>query len=477
MGAGSSGKTRLAIQAATDLIDAFKDGVWWVELAGLSDGTLIPQAIAKALGVRESTNQPLQETLVNYLRGKQLLLVLDNCEHLVAACARTAEMLLQACPRLTILATSREPLGIGGERVWQVPTLSLPEPQQVIHLLMQSESVRLFVARAAAVRSDFKLTEQNALTVAHICRRLDGIPLAIELATARINALTVEQIAAHLNDRFELLTTGSRTAMPRHKTLRATIDWSYDLLSEAERVLFRRLSVFAGGWTLEAAETVCTDEGAGASLRLAPADVLNVLSHLADKSLVIVEQHGTQIRYRMLETIREFAREQMQASREVARMRQRHADYFLRLAQGVETKLLSAERMMWVEHLLVEIDNFRAALAWSEDTQHAEYGMRLSSALRWFWWTCGYVTEGRDWLQRALTLAGTHGEARIRAQTLFSLGLLAFHLGQYATSTATLLDSLALWKELGENQARHSRCNFSVGMRYFKASTMRRVNG
>ncbi|HEX9076869.1 MAG TPA: BTAD domain-containing putative transcriptional regulator, partial [Anaerolineae bacterium] len=323
-GAGGSGKTRLAIQIATDLVDAFRDGVWWVELAALTEGALVPQAVAQALGVREVPNQPLSETLVHFLHARQLLLVLDNCEHLVNACAELAIELLSVCPDLKVLATSREALGLTGEVAWPVPTLALPDPKQVSlqDLLMQFEGIRLFVERAVVVKPDFVVTPQNARAVVEVCRRLDGIPLAIELAAARIKILTVEHIAARLDDRFNLLTTGSRTALPRQKTLRATIDWSYDLLIPETQKLFRRLSVFAGGFTLDAAEAVCTDES------LERSTVLKELSRLVDRSLVLVEQQDRTERYRMLETIRDYAYGKLVELSEADEIRKKHGRFF-----------------------------------------------------------------------------------------------------------------------------------------------------
>jgi predicted ATPase len=271
----------------------------------LNDNALIFQAVAQVTSVREVPNQPLANTLIEYFRTKHILLVLDNCEHLILGCAQLADQLLSVCPHLKILTTSREGLGLTGEQIWHVPALSLPDSLHSlsIKLLTRYESIRLFMERAAAVRSDFHLAEQNALFVAQVCQRLDGIPLAIELAAARVKVLSVEQIAARLEDRFVLLTGGSRTALPRHQTLRAAIDWSYDLLPDQEQVLFRRLAVFAGGWTLEEAQAVCAEQGNA----IGPEQVLDLLTHLVDKSLLMVgEQQGT-ARFQMLETIREYA--------------------------------------------------------------------------------------------------------------------------------------------------------------------------
>jgi len=307
-GAGGSGKTRLALHVATNLVDTFKDGVWWVELESLIDEALVPQAVAKAVGMRENPNQMLAETLTSFLRSKQILLVLDNCEHLITGCAQLAEQLLTTCPELKILATSREALRLTGESTWYISTLSVPASQDKIDVqsVMEYEAIRLFVERAVAVKSDFALTRQNALSVTQVCQRLDGIPLAIELAAARITVLSVNEIVARLNDRFPLLTSGSRTAIPRQQTLRATVDWSYDLLTDLERILLRRLSVFTGGYTLEAAEAVC-------SQGLKRSETLYLLGGLVNKSLVIVEADdkigGT--RYRLLETIRQYALEKL----------------------------------------------------------------------------------------------------------------------------------------------------------------------
>jgi predicted ATPase/class 3 adenylate cyclase len=301
-GAGGCGKTRLALQVAAEILESASDGAWSVDLAPLADPALVPQAVATALGVREEPGRPLTLTLVEFLKPQDLLMILDNCEHLVAACAQLAEALLQACPTLRILATSREPLSVGGEAPYRVPSLALPEGRQspVLGSLMQYESVRLFVDRAATVLPTFTVTEENAPAVAQVCRRLDGIPLALELAAARVKALPVQQLAARLEDRFRLLTGGSRTALPRQQTLRATMDWSYDLLSEPERALLRRLSVFHGGWTLEAAEAVCVAEGIEAEA------ILDLLTALVDRSLVLYEEQEEAGRYRLLETVRQY---------------------------------------------------------------------------------------------------------------------------------------------------------------------------
>jgi predicted ATPase/DNA-binding SARP family transcriptional activator len=397
-GAGGSGKTRLAIQVAKELIQNFQEGVWWVDLAPLIDPSHVPQAMAQVLGVRESPYTTLSETLLNFLRPKELLLVLDNCEHLVTRCAELAAEILSNCPKVQIMATSREALRIDGETVWQVPTLSLP-PLRLPpgDALTVYEAIRLFVERAVAVNGKFSLNAENAPAVAEICRRLDGIPLAIELAAARIKVLAPERIAARLDNRFDLLTVGSRVALPRHQTLRLTFDWSHELLTEAERVLFRRLSVFVGGFNLEAAEEVCADE------KIEAPRVLELVSHLVDKSLITAEPQQGERRFRLLETGREYAREKLGESGEAGRLRKRHFNFFLRLAEEAEPKLTSAERLSWLERLESEHDNLRAALEWSQDQAgRREAMLRLAGSLYWFWHFGGHVAEGRRGLERVL---------------------------------------------------------------------------
>ena len=327
IGPGGTGKTRLSLRVGADLLQSFTDGVWLAELAPLADASLIPQTIAAVLGLRELPNMPLINIVTDYLRAKHLLLILDNCEHLIEACAKLSADLLRVCPELKIIASSREALGINGETVYRVPSLSLPAPAQVTReALMESESVRLFIERAIAAQSKFKLTDQNAFAVAQICHRLDGIPLALELAAARIAVFSPEQISSRLDDRFKLLTGGSRTALERHQTLRALIDWSYDLLSIEERTLLRQLSVFAGGWTFESAETVCSG-----------LDVLNGLAQLVNKSLVIVDNQLDRRRYSLLETIRQYARDKLLEAQESEQARNRHLDFFVNLAEEAET--------------------------------------------------------------------------------------------------------------------------------------------
>ena len=395
-GSGGCGKTRLAL-AAGELVEGFEDGVWVVDLAPLADPSLVPQAVASTLGVREQPGRLPTGTLSDYLGSKKVLLILDNCEHLVGACAELAEALLRSCPGLGVLATSREALGITGEVAWPVPALSLPDVRRLpdIESLLHYESAPLFVERAAAVRPTFALTEQNAVAVAQICYRLDGIPLAIELAAARAKVLSVEQIAERLDDCFRLLAAGGRTAMPRHRTLHATMDWSHELLPDEERALFRRLSVFAGGFSLEAAESVCAGED------LERDDVLELLSHLVDKSLVVTSDRDGETRYRLLETIRQYTREKLSESGEAGQVREWHAGYYLALAEAAEPELKGERQVAWLERFERDHDNLRAAMRWLLERGESEKAARLGWALWLFWWIRGTSPrDGARWSRR-----------------------------------------------------------------------------
>ena len=445
-GAGGSGKTRLSLQVAADVLDQYPDGIWQVEFAAIADPMLVPQAVASALSVPEQPGRSLTETLADYLRPQSTLLVLDNCEHLLSACAQFAAALLQACPTLRIVATSREALGIGGELTYPVPSLSLPDPKQRLSLenLLQYEAVRLFVERAVVSRPQFAVTGSNVSSVVQVCTQLDGIPLAIELAAARVKVLAVEQIAARLRDRFQLLTGGGRTAPPRHQTLRAAMDWSYDLLSDRERTVLSRLSVFAGGCALEAAEAVCGGEGAEGS------DVLDVLTALVDKSLVHVETQGEEARYRLLETVRQYGRDRLLEAGDAIEMRQRHRNWHLSFAEQADTKLRGPEQALWARRLEAEFDNLRAALEWSaQDESSPEPGPRLAWSLMWFWNTCGYVIEGRQWLEKMVSRAIGASPA-LRARVLCGAGALSEKLGEYEHARARLAGSLDLFRRLDD---------------------------
>jgi predicted ATPase/DNA-binding SARP family transcriptional activator len=446
-GTGGSGKTRLALEVGRALVGAYPDGVWLAELAPLSDPTLVPRSVAAALGVREQPDRTLTQTLCNHLGPGQTLLVLDNCEHLVDAAAQLVDVLLDSCLNLRVLATSREPLGVSGETIWPVPTLSLPDPRAEISVegLMGAEAVQLFVDRARSRLPDFELTPQNARSVATICRDLDGLPLAIELSTARMGALAVEQVAERLEDSLKLLTGGNRTVAPRHQTLRATLDWSFELLSEPERRLFGRLSVFAGGWTLEAAEAV----GAGESIERG--EVLDLLSWLVNKSMVVVEATGDGgLRYGMLEPVRQYGQELLTESGEADAVRRRHASWYFELAKEVEPWLRGARQEVWLERLEREYGNLRAALRWALERGETELGLWFGGALGEFWYLSGYLSEGRRWLEAALANSGEAPPTPARAKALARAGWIAWEQGDYERSVALSEASLALSRTLGD---------------------------
>jgi predicted ATPase/class 3 adenylate cyclase len=387
-GSGGVGKTRHALQVGAELLDAFPDGVWLVDLAPVTNPELVRHAMATALRIHAPAARPLGSVLQDYLETKRLLLVLDNCEHLLGACAELADALLHSCPLVKILASSREPLAMAGEITFRVGSLALPDPGRLpaLEALTQYDSVRLFIERAVAARPEFTISNENAPAVAQVCARLDGIPLAIELAAARVKGLSVEQIAQRLDERFKLLTGGDRTALPRHQTLRAMIEWSYDLLTGTERVVFRRLAVFHGDWTLEAAEALC-GEGPGDAAAAAVAErpvgageVMDILLRLVDRSLVQAEERGAQARYRLLETIGELAREKLAQSGEETGARARHLDFFLRFAEESAPKLLEAQPLVWLNKLGAEYENLRAALAWANASPGVQEPARLARA-------------------------------------------------------------------------------------------------
>ncbi|MFN8473690.1 MAG: adenylate/guanylate cyclase domain-containing protein [Anaerolineae bacterium] len=405
IGPGGTGKTRLSTQLAADLLTTFPDGAWLVELAPLADPALVLQTVAATFNLRERPGLALNDMLHGYLRHKRLLLLLDNCEHLVEACARLADTLLRVCPLLRVVASSREALGISGETIFRVPALSLPDADgATTDALRCSEAAQLFVERAAAAQPRFALTDRNAGAVAQICRRLDGIPLALELAAARVRVLSAEQIAARLDDRFRLLTGGSRTALPRQQTLRALIDWSYDLLPDEERALLRRLSVFVGGWTLEAAEAVTGDP-----------DTLDRLAQLVDKSLVQVDEDGGDARYGLLETIRQYARDRLLEAGDAEEVRDAHLRYFLGLAEatspGIAFPPLGIASQDSLDRCEREKDNLRAAMEWAVE-KDPEVSLRLATALASFWIVYGYRREAAPLMRTALGPPGSPAAGR-----------------------------------------------------------------
>ena len=443
-GAGGSGKTRLALQVATDLTAEFADGVWWVELAALSDPLLVPQVVASAVGIPERAGSTVRDTLSEALRPKQLLLVLDNCEHLLAASVQLIETLLRTCAHVRVLVTSREALAITGETTWPVLPLRIPDTSQPVEQLLTYEAVQLFVERAASALPSFTLTPENGPAVTQVCRRLDGIPLAIELAAARIRALSVEQILARLDDSYRLLTGGSRSALPRQQTLRAAMDWSYGLLSAHERTVFRRLSVFAGSFSLEAAESICAGEPEDAY------DVLDVLSSLIDKSLVLVEQRRGEARYRLLETIRQYAQGKLQEYAEAATVHRRHRDWYARLVEQAESETLEARQRDVFDRLEVEHENLRAALGWSLAQQEAETAARIGAGIFRFWLLRGYMSEGRRWLERALS--GFSEKNAVRANALNAAAILASLQDDNTTARTLAEQCLELSRELADRK-------------------------
>ncbi|HXV42097.1 MAG TPA: tetratricopeptide repeat protein [Anaerolineae bacterium] len=459
-GPGGCGKTRLALQVATEVVVEVKDGAWFVELASLSDPALVLQAVVSVLGVHKQPNRAPIDTLTDHLQTKELLLILDNCEHLLTECARLGEALLRSCAHLRILATSRERLNVLGETVWRVPSLSLPASHQATpDALMQSEAVHLFIERAAAVLPTFGLTQQNAAVVVHICRRLDGIPLAIELAAARVRLLTPAQIADRLDDLFQLLTHGSQVAPPRHQTLRAAMDWSYALLSQEEQGLFQGLAVFAGGWSLEAAETVCKDDplsggrGGRRKAEIHPSEVLEVLSQLIDKSLVVADMQGGEVRYRMLEPIRQYAAQKLPESGEAEQLQERHCQFFLKFAEEMEPKLKGLEQVQALDRLDIEHDNLRAALRWALDQGNAESGLRLAVALKIFWVRRDYLREGHEWTAQALARTEALGRTQLRALALNSLMNLSYHQGHFSEAEFLAETCLEMFQQFNDKRS------------------------
>jgi predicted ATPase/class 3 adenylate cyclase len=445
VGTGGLGKTRLSLQLAADVLDDFPDGVWFVELAPLRDPRRVPQAVSSVLGVKEEAGRPVIEALVRYVRDRKLLVVLDNCEHLLHGCAEVAKALLQAGAGVKVLASSREPLHLAGETSCPVPALAAPDAGQVPtpDAMGQYEAVRLFVDRARAAVPQFAITDANAAAVAAICRRLDGIPLALELAAARVRALSVQDIAARLGDRFALLKGGDRTALPRQQTLRALIDWSHDLLDEDERTLLRRLAVFAGGFTLDAVEDV------GADPVLARDDVLDVLTRLVEKSLVAMD--GASGRYRLLETVREYAQERLGETTEADCARTRHLAHYVALAERVRPELFGPEQGTWLARLDLERENLLAAHTWADRApEGARLGLRLVSAVRYYWISRGLLRLGLRVTVEALERPGAQARDLARCRGLFDAGQLEVCMGHHAEGRRWLEQSLALARELGE---------------------------
>ena len=521
-GSSGVGKTRLAIRVAEALAPQYRDGVWWVELVSISGivpskqvsngppmkqdissgGDLINQELAKILRVAETPGIPILEAILEHLHDKQLLLVLDNCEHLIEACAALAERMLGVCPEVTILATSREALGVPGEKAWMLPPLSLPAQEHSLGIrdIVQSEAVSLFIERAGDILSHYQPGEVEAPTIAQICLRLDGIPLAIELAAARRNLLSTQEIAARLDQRFSLLTGGRRTDLPRHQTLRAAIEWSHDLLSEGERALFRRLSIFAGSFTLEAIEATCTSQ------EIHSEEVLALIGRLVDKSLVTV-QTSSQVsdlptRYRLLETIRSFGLLKLEEAGETRWMRDRHAEYYVRLVEAAdpeswlselrgiglamifnrpasyylsmieagqvevnEPELNLEDRKRWYKLLQAENDNLRAVIEWGADSDRIESALRLVGALLWYWYYFGSPHEGRDLALKALATPSGIQYPVLRARALNSAGFLQVILGNTTSARQELEEALTILRA-SEDEASLAWCLHFLGLAY-----------
>jgi predicted ATPase len=449
LGPGGTGKTRLSLQLAGESMSHYFDGVWFVELAPISDPLLVPRTTAIAIGLREEPQRPVIDMLCDYLREKRMLIILDNCEHLVEACAQMADKILHAAPLVRLLTSSREALGIAGEVTYRVPSLGLPDVEHLppVSSLSQYEAVKLFIDRAVSAVPKFTVTNENAPFVAQICHRLDGIPLAIELAAAKVRVLSVEQISRRLDDRFRLLTGGSRTALERHQTLRAAIDWGYNLLPPNEQALFRRLSIFTGGWTLEAAESVCSDA------LIHHDDVLDLLEHLINKSIVTVDENNHETRYRFLETMRQYAQERLIESGENEALRDQHLEYFLYLAETASPHLIRAEQLDWLARLDVDYENLRTALTWALGRPSAEPALRLAGALGFYWNMRDYLLEGMKWMDLALGRdwqQTSPAEKKARAKVLYGKATIAHEIDEYEVIGTSASSALALCEETGD---------------------------
>jgi predicted ATPase/DNA-binding XRE family transcriptional regulator len=446
-GVGGVGKTRLAIELARAALDGYPDGIRFVELAPLDQPAQIVFAMAQSIGLPEGSGRPLLETLANALASRHVLLLMDNCEHLADAAANVADCLLQACPYLRILVTSREPLRAEGEVVWRVQPLT------------ETDAVELFQERARAAESSFTLTERNAVEVAEVCRRLDGLPLAIELAAARARVLSPTELIARMHDRFGVLVSGKRTGPPRHQTLRAAVDWSYGLLDEPERQLFNRLSVFAGSFSLSAAEAVCGND----------ADMLKPLATLVDRSLVVLEraENDAESRYRLLETLRAYAWERLNVGSEADQVQQRHARWALDLAEQAERAFHGPVESAWLWRLGKEHDNLRSALTWTTSTGDADTALRLVAALGWYYGLLGAWTESRGWVERALATRGANAPTLARARALTWASRLASFQGDLSAARGWLHDAVELGRQLGDEVVVVAARSIEVQMVFF----------
>ena len=445
-GSGGCGKTRLAQRAAASALSRYPDGVWFVELASLADPAMLPKAVMAVLGVNDALDCSQTQALALHLGSRRLLLVLDNAEHLLAACGALAHALLSDCGQIGLLVTSRQALGISGELVYRVPSLALPAPglRLTCDTLEAFDSVRLFIERARALRPHFAATPQNATTLALICRQLDGIPLAIELAAGRLRSMSLEDLGRRLDQRFSLLHAGG-SALARHRTLRSLIDWSYDLLTGPEQALLDRLSVFAGGCSLQAAEDVCAGPDDDRSV------VLDLLASLSDKNLLVIDDQGGATRYRLLETVRQYAAERLQEGQHVPAWKNRHLLHFTALAETAAPHLAGAQQRSWFDRLEVEMDNLRAALAWSIATPDTvASGLRLANAVGRFWVVRGHGVEGRHCFSALLEILGKERHADLRAAALNTVGAMAAQQGHNAAAKDSFEEALVLFRRLGD---------------------------
>ena len=444
-GVGGTGKTRLAIQIGSDLIQSFEDGVWFVGLGDIDTAGYVEKHVASTLGLQEAPGQPLIESLKNYLQNKQLLLILDNCEHLIDASAKLIETLLVVSTDLKVIATSREVLGVAGELVRVLQPLSMPDINIAANSreLREYEAVSLFIERLLPQQPEFILNDENAPIIAEICQRLDGIPLAIELAAAQANLLSPKEILTRLSDRFQLLTKGSRTALPHHQTLQAAVDWSYDLINEREKMLLHRVSIFGSSFSLEAAESICAGEG------LEQADVYTLMRDLIDKSLVYVDRQTDEIRYRLLETIREYALKRLAESGDEDRLRSAHRSFYLGLAEEAEPHLKRADQVIWFERLELEAEHIRAALGYSLQENQIDELIRIAVALQWFWFARGHQREGRDWYERAIE-ASENAADDLKAKLYYNASALTWNMGEYEETERLAHEALKLCTTTGD---------------------------
>lgn len=448
VGPGGVGKTRLSIQVSQELLEKFPAGVWLVELASQRDPALVPRAVASTIGVRDQPQRSTIDILCDHLQQKEMLIILDNCEHLVETCALLAEKILLSSPGVRILATSREKLGVHGEVIYQVPSLSLPSHSHRLPVtsLQKYEAVELFIERALIAVPGFYVSNENAATLVQICQRLDGIPLIIELAAAKLRVLSLEQIYERLDDRFQLLASGVRTAIPRHQTLQAVIDWSYDLLSPVEQTLFQYLSVFANGWTLEAAEFICTEK------KLGSLDIIELLEQLINKSLVHKEETVNEPRYRMLETIREYALQKLDSSGEMKEVCLRHLLFFAKMVEEAERNFKGPNQANWYSRLDKELDNLRMAMTCFKGEEQADVRLRLNTGLWRYWKTRGNTSEGRRDLQQVLEdlPRGPIRQTGDYARALNAAGSLAYYEGDLWYSDQSRKEALAIFQNLDD---------------------------